>query len=97
VQLKKRILDYAIDQWSRHFTGVSAISIAEELSCSHEEVLSVFTEFEREKKGSLREDVKLYQISISLEKLVSLEERQEIVTSIFFPSKELLTEYFFTK
>lgn len=97
MSLKQEILDYALEHWSKNFTGVSAVSVAEKLNCSHKEVLSIFSELKREKKCSLKEGVKLYSISFPFERDSSSvnDAPKEIVTSIFFPSKELLTDNFF--
>lgn len=93
--LKQKIVGYSIEHWRNSFTGVSGIDVAEHLGLSHEVVLRAFDELEQEGKGSIRKDVTLYQVSVSADGPM-LGEAKPIVTSIFFPAAELLTESFYS-
>lgn len=93
--LKQKIVGYSIEHWRNSFTGVSGIDVAEHLGLSHEVVLRAFDELEQEGKGSIRRDVTLYQVSVSVDGPM-LGEAKPIVTSIFFPAAELLTESFYS-
>ena len=93
--LKQRIVEYSIKHWFDNFTGISAIDVAENLGLSHDAILSTFDDLEREGKGSVRRDVTLYQVSVTMDG-PTLGEAKPIVTSIFFPSAELLTESFYS-
>lgn len=96
MSLKQQILDYAISHWHNNFTGVSAISIADDFSCLHEDVLAIFDELRDEGQGTLRENVKLYRLSVPSDSSDWYDEGQEIETTIFFPAKALLTETFYS-
>lgn len=95
-ELEKKILDYTVTHWQKHLTGISGINVAEALGIQHEIVLSVFNELEKQEKGTVRRDVKLYQISISqLDDQPKVGEPEEVSTHIFFPSRDVLTESFY--
>jgi hypothetical protein len=93
--LGQKILDYSILHWQKNFTGISGIDIAQHFKIPHKKVLAILDEFEQQKKGSIRRDVKLYQLTISVNK-PKFGSPKEINTSIFFPSKDILTESFYS-
>lgn len=93
--LEQKILDYSISHWQKDFTGISGINIAQHFKIPHKKVLAIFDELEKQKKGSIRRDVKLYQLTISVNK-PKFGKPKEINTSIFFPSKDILTESFYS-
>jgi hypothetical protein len=95
-ELEQKILDYTVTHWQKESTGISGINIAGAFGIQHEIVLSVFDELEKQEKGTVRRDVKLYQISISrLDDQPKVVEPEEVNTHIFFPSKDVLTESFY--
>lgn len=93
--LKQKIVGYSIEHWHNNFTGVSGIDVAGHLGLPHEVVLRAFDELEQEGKGTIRRNVTLYQVSVSVDGPM-LGETKPVVTSIFFPSAELLTESFYS-
>ena len=93
--LEQKILDYSISHWQKDFTGISGIDIAQYFKIPHKKVLAILDELEQQKKGSIRRDVKLYQLTISVNK-PKLGSHKEIITYIFFPSKDVLTESFYS-
>lgn len=95
--MKKKIIDISIKQWHDRFTGISALDIAEKLDISHDETLRYLEELKKEKKGTLNENVTLYQISLDLSDKNSdfkLPEPKPVITHIYFPSKSILETYF---
>jgi hypothetical protein len=95
-ELEQKILDHAISHWQKDFTGINGINVAEVLDLEHKTVLGIFDELEKQGKGNVRRDVKLYQISISLlDNQPNVGEPQEVNTHIFFPSKDVLTEDYY--
>ena len=93
--LEQKILDYSISHWQKDFTGISGIDIAQYFKIPHKKVLAILDELEQQKKGSVRRDVKFYQFIISVNK-PKFGSPKEITTSIFFPSKDVLTESFYS-
>jgi hypothetical protein len=96
--LEQKILTYTVSHWQNNFCGISGIKVAEDFDIQHETALKVFDELEKQEKGSVRRDVALYQISISIiqpDNNAQIAKPKEIITSIFFPSKDILTESFY--
>lgn len=95
--LEQKILAYSISHWQKDFSGISGIKIAEDFDIQHETVLKVFDDLEKQEMGSVRRDVALYQISISIiqpDNNAQIGEPKEIITSIFFPSKSVLESFY---
>lgn len=96
-EMKEKILSIAVQHWKEEFAGISALDIAEKLCISHQEALRYIYILRDEGKGTLNENVKLYQISFIVDKKdysVIEEKRGEVVTAVFFPSKEILKRQF---
>lgn len=93
--LEQEILDYSISHWQEDFSGISGINIAEHFGVPHEKALKILDKLEKQDKGSVRRDVVLYQLTISVNE-PKFESPKEINTSIFFPSKDILTESFYS-
>lgn len=94
--MKEKILEIAVQYWNENFGGISALHIAQTWTISHQEVLQYFHILRNEGKGTIRENVKLYPISFRLGKTGNIvtEEEGEVVTAVFFPSKEILKKQF---
>jgi len=94
--MKERILRIAVQHWKRNFAGISALDIAEKLCISHEDALRYIYILRDEGKGTLNEYVKLGRISLRVDDEGNLikEEKEEAVTTVFFPSKEILKKQF---
>ena len=91
----QRIVNYAIQNWHRNFTGTSALDLAERLTVPHEDVRTIVEQLCNEGKGSINRDVELYQI-----KLNPLAPRADtlgelVKTHVYFPSKEILHADFY--
>lgn len=91
-RIEKKILDYAIEHWHSDFTGVSGISISQRLNTPHSKVLQVFNSLEEKGYGSLRSKVKLYSLELNPDSK-DFGNHCEIITSIFFPSRNVLKKY----
>ena len=94
--MKEQILKIAVKDWKENFGGISALSIAKKLSVSHQEVLECFSTLKDEGKCTLRENVKLHPISIKLDAkgCGDIKEEGEVITTMFFPSKQILKQQF---
>jgi hypothetical protein len=93
--LEPKIIAYAISHWQKDFGGISAINVSEHFDISHEKVLKTFDILEKKQKGSVRRNVTLYQLSISIDN-PQFGNPKEINTSFFYPSKDILTESFYS-
>lgn len=94
--MKEKILKIAVKQWNKNLGGISALFIAEDISVSHQEVLECFNTLSAEGKGTLRENVTLDQFSIKYDgnSYGDMKEEGEVLTTIFFPSKQILKQQF---
>lgn len=95
--MKNKIIDISIKHWNERYTGISGLDIAKTLNISHKQALQYLEELQNDKKGTLNENVNLYQISICLNNEnteCSIKDPEPITTHIFFPSKELLENYY---
>lgn len=95
--MKQQIIDIAIQHWNDRFVGISALDIAEKLELSHEKTMSYLEELKAEGKGTLNENVTLYQISLEInetDKDFKPPEPKPVTTHIFFPSKDILELFF---
>lgn len=89
------ILDFTILHWYEHFTGTDGISVAAHFNIPHSEVLKIMDELEKQQKGKVKRDVELYPLKFNINN--NTIEFEKTITSIFFPSQEVLTDYFYTK
>ena len=89
--MKEKILEIAVQYWNEKFGGISALHIAQTWTISHQEILQYFHILRNEGKGTIRENVKLYPISFGKKGTIA---EGEVVTAVFFPSKEILKKQF---
>lgn len=95
--MKQKILEISVKQWNDRFVGISAIDISKKLNIAHEEVMLKLEELRAENKGTLNENVTLYQISLDIDNDTNdfkFPEPKPITTHIFFPSKQILENYY---
>jgi hypothetical protein len=95
--MKQQIINIALSHWNEKFVGISALDIADKLKISHKETLKYLEELKDENKGTLNENVTLYQISLDLnnnDDNFKLPEPKPVTTHIFFLSKDILNNYF---
>ena len=95
--MKQQIINIAIKHWNKNFVGISACDIAKELNLPHNEVMACLEEIKDENKGSLNQNVSLGQVSIKIDKETKKvkSEHSTIITHIYFPSKEILENFYF--
>ena len=94
--MEHQIIDIAIKHWNKNFSGISACDIAEELNMSHNEVMECLEKLEKENKGALNHNVSLELVSINFDEETEefKTEHSSIVTHIYFPSKEILENFY---
>jgi hypothetical protein len=93
-QVKTKIVRVAVDLWKQRFVGISSLDIARVLKIPHSVILRHLFALEREGKGTLRRNVAVSPITISMRgrKDCNLvwKTGRKVNTAIFFPSREVL-------
>lgn len=91
-----KVLSFSIEHWNNNFKGTSALDICGKIGMTNKEVMAVMEVLEEKGKGSLNCAVQLYQIKIDPENPKFEIPDEPITTHFFFPSKDVLTENFYS-
>lgn len=91
-----KVLSFSIEHWNNTSAGTSALDVCSKIGITNKEVMAVMEVLEEKGKGSLNRAVQLYQIKIDLENPKVEIPDEPITTHIFFPSKNVLTENFYS-
>lgn len=94
--IQEKILELSIAQWNQSFGGTSALDICDKISVSNEEVMREMESLCKDKKGTINANVELYVISFDPENPKFEIPEESTTTHVFFPSKELLKEHFYS-
>jgi hypothetical protein len=86
----------AVNGWFKNFAGTSALDVARDLSLDHAVVMQLFEHLATAGYGSLNKDVRLYQMSFDPENISAGFKNEVVVTHIFFPSKQVLRNAFYS-
>jgi len=92
----QNILAVTVERWFKNFTGMSALDAAESLSLDHAATMRQFEDLAANGYGSLKQDVQLFQVSFDLEDRSAGFKYEPVTTHIFFPSKEVLRQSFYS-
>ena len=93
--LKNEILFYAVKQWNLQFSGSTSLEIARYLDIPHLEAMNLIVELEEEGKASVGRDKNIYVISLDTETFKQTIDEEPTGCHFIFPSKEVLTEFFY--
>jgi hypothetical protein len=93
--LQTRVLDQGFTEWFTNHSGVSASTISEKLSVTHEEALAAFEELTHQGYGTLNRDVKLVALSFDPANPSAGFIQRPFATHIFFPSRVELRRAFY--
>ena len=88
------VMSIAISHWKGSFAGISSLNVSRKIGTPHDSVLKVFDELEQRGLATLNRDVRAISISVALVPGAARDEPKEVVHTILFPSKEILTEAF---
>ncbi len=88
-------LDSTINGWFKNFAGTSALDVARDLSLDHSLVMQLFEELVSAGHGSINADVTLCQLSFDPENISAGFKQEQVVTHIFFSSKQALRNAFY--
>ncbi|MEQ1742273.1 MAG: hypothetical protein ABL869_07240 [Candidatus Nitrotoga sp.] len=92
----KAALASSVNGWFKNFGGTSALDVARDLSLDHSLVMRLFEELAKAGHGSINADVTLYQVSFDPENIAAGFKHEPVVTHIFFPSKQVLHDAFYS-
>lgn len=86
----------SIAQWNQSFGGTSALDICDKISASNEDVMREMESLCKDKKGTINSNVELYVIRVNPESPKFEIPKDSTTTHVFFPSKELLEDHFYS-
>lgn len=89
-------LKSTINGWFENFAGTSALDVAHDLSLDHARVMRLFEELAGAGYGSINANVTLYQVSFDPDDIAAGFKHEPVVTHIFFPSKQVLHDAFYS-
>ena len=95
-ELLNKVLELSLQQWNRAFGGTSALDVYEKLSTTNEIVMKAMESLRDQGKGTINANVELFVIKFDPENPKFEVPSKATVTHVFFPSKEILTEYFYS-
>lgn len=94
--IESQLFAEAVESWCRTFGGVSAIDLAEKLQVPHERALQTLESWVDDGRGTMNANVELSQVNFPPPGSGGAISSTPITTHIFFPSREELTEHFYT-
>lgn len=92
---EKKVLRFCSKKWFKNPAGISALDLDREFGFSNKEAMILFESLVEKGMGTINANVVLYQISFSVGKKFPPSDGKEVVTHIFFPSKEVLSQYYY--
>ncbi len=90
------ILKKCAEIWFNRFGGISAIELDKYFKISNNEAMKLFEKFVSEGKGKINSNVTLYSVSIKVGSKRKSPQGKKIKTHIFFPSKSVLEQFFYS-
>lgn len=94
--IESQLFAEALRSWCRTFGGISAIDLAQKYDAPHEGVLRILESWVDAGRGTINANVGLSLINLPTPGSDEAISFTPITTHIFFPSREELTEYFYT-
>lgn len=92
--IKKKIVKISIENWNKSFGGTASSEIASKIEIDNSIVMGVMEDLVANNYGTINVNVELSQISMGIE--TSELEFNPITVHIYFPSKQMLEEYFYS-
>lgn len=94
--IEDQLFAEAIKSWDTTFGGVSGIDLARKAQVSHEDVMRVLESWVEAGRGTMNANVELSFVNLPALGSNSEISFTPINTHIFFPSREELTEHFYS-
>lgn len=90
------VLTSTVAGWFKNSCGISALDVARDLSLDHAVVMRTLEQLVSTGHGSMNKDVQLCQLSFDTENISAGFKHEPVVTHIFFPSKQVLRDAFYS-
>lgn len=95
-EMLEKVLNLAVEQWNVSFGGTSALDISSKIGAPNEDVMLVMEKLCAQSKGTINANIELTVITIDTGNLNEGPQYTPSNTHIFFPSKAVLTEHFYS-
>lgn len=92
--LEQKVLDCAVEQWSKTHAGVTSIDIARRIRSSNDKVMEIMIGLEAASKCSLNKNAEFFTVSIGEGGMKFA--KKATIAHVIFPSKEVLTDHFYS-
>lgn len=93
---EKKVLRFCSKKWFKNPAGISALDLDREFGFSNKDAMVLFESLVEKGMGTINANVVLYQISFSIGKNLTPSTGKEAVTNLFFPSKEVLSQNYYS-
>ena len=93
--LEKKVLRYCSKKWFGNPAGISALDLNRDFHLTNKEAMVLFEKLVEKGLGNINANVVLYQIPFSVGKKAGMPIGKEVITHIFFPSKDVLAHHFY--
>lgn len=94
-ELEKKVLRYCSKKWFRNPAGISALDLSRDFHLTNEDAMVMFEKLVEKGLGTINANVVLYQIYFGAGKKTGMSAGKEVITHIFFPSKDVLAQHFY--
>lgn len=92
--IEKKLLNICSKKWFKNPVGISAIDLVDDLLLSNEKIIKIMEKLVLQGFGTINKNVELYHIFFDFESSVA-STKSKIISHIFFPSKNVLTYFFY--
>lgn len=92
--LDQKILDCAVEQWSKKHAGITSIDIAKRIGASNGKVMEAMIDLEVAGKCRLNKNAELFNMSIGKGRMRIA--KKATIAHVIFPTPEILTDYFYS-
>lgn len=92
--LEQKVLNCALEQWNKTHTGVTSIDIARRIRSSNLKVMGAMITLEALNKCSLNKNAEFFTMSVGKSGMKF--SKKATIAHVIFPSKEVLTDYFYS-
>ncbi|WP_180134552.1 hypothetical protein [Acinetobacter sp. YH12070] len=95
-EIQKNIERISIENWNRSFSGTSSSEIAKKIDIEHSLVMKAMENLVSNGLGSINANVEMCEVSMDIDMEKPNFNFTPIILHIYFPSKNMLEEYFYT-
>lgn len=95
-EIQKNIVRISIKNWNQSFGGTSSSEIAKKIGVEHYLIMDAMENLVSNGMGSINANVEMFEVSIDVDAAERNFNFIPITLHIYFPSKDMLDEYFYT-